>query len=196
MKKNICFIILSLIPMFSYAQFCVSEGGLKVCGENEKFIVYDFPGLDASEIYKRAKTAITNIYVSGKNVISENENEIISVNGISSKDIYCEKKVLGKNMIWFFYMNYNISMKFKNGKMRVDIPNINSIYQDTEERLPLIFQRGNNYKVVPSCIYLYDKKGNVYSPLKSVKDGIESFFNSLVNSIVSEIESDNQSEDW
>lgn len=188
--KKLLFILLLISPSLCFAQFYVSEGGLKVRDSDNPFVVYDFNGMTSQELYNKAKTAITGIYVSAKDVVSSNEGEILSINAISTNKIYME--TMGHKD--YFDMNYNINFRFKDNKIRVDSPTINYIKLSGSNPLPLLFERGKGLGLMSTCIYLYKKNGEVRYP--DVIRTSEDLLNGIVLSIMNGVKSKDSSNDW
>lgn len=122
MKWNLCnrvlmASILAVISQSVAAQFSFTKDGMKSSEDKAKsFVVFDYGTKTKNDIYTKAITAVTGIYVSPKDVISKVENEAISINGILQDIPLGKKKALDD-----LEMNYTLKLNFKDGKMRAEI---------------------------------------------------------------------------
>lgn len=189
MKKLLLSIVILITSSLCHAQFCIKDGGLYVCDSDKDYIVYDFDGISAKDLYSKVKTAVIDIYVSGKNVASENEGEILSVNGVSKDDIFIKSMGLTHRLT----MNYNLTFKFKDGKIRIDLPNINYIQTQSSPSGPLYFKSGSMGGLTVSALYVYKKDGSVR--YQDAIDSTEKFFNSLISKILDKVKNGTE-EEW
>lgn len=134
------------------------------------YLIFDFEGVPKEQIYSKALIALNSMYVSPKDVLSTVENEIISINGIGTESILA--RIMG--MKFSYNISYTMTLKFKDGKLRVDTPSINSItHPNPSATRPVIY--------VPRDIF--NKKDEVKN--EETKVSIEDFFNNLVNQMLS-----------
>lgn len=174
MKK---LILLAIAALFSIAVNAQSKFELMPTGgfvneenKDNDYVTFDFEGSTKEQIYSRALVAISSMYVSPKDVLSTVENEIISINGVGKEAIL--GRIMG--MKFGYNISYTMTLKFKDGKLRIDAPSINSItHPNPSADRPVIY--------VPQNIF--NKKGEVKN--EETKASIEGFFNSLINQITS-----------
>ncbi len=177
-------LIIFLIPLNCFAQFELTPQGLiNNINPKEKFIVYEFEGKSMDDLYNLALQSITAMYVSPKDVISNVENKMISINGIANTYF----KIIGLTQP--ICINYNLVMRFKDNKIRIDIPNINKLYYNNIEQTILPLSKSNSIRVKS----IFKKDGSVR--YEEAKSQIEKTFNSLVNKIISNIKEENN-EEW
>lgn len=177
--KKVLILLALLMPLMCSAQF-ILENGSFVSEDDKNYIVYEFPGKTKAELYKMVKSSIIDLFVSAKDVLSENENESLKIRGVSQKDVFT--KSMG--MTFNIETTYTIQFHFKEGKVRVDAPYIVSMTSGTQ-RNAIYMNRGGR-----DC--LYKKNGEVrYGDLK---ESLEKFINNLSLSIIKGID-DKKSED-
>lgn len=195
MKKILLLMVAACLSLNSFAQnyFTLTENGMTPTeASDKKFVVIEKEGQTQLELFNAIKAFATQLYVSPKDVISESGTEIITLNGISTKDVTCKKGLGVLNV----KMNYTIVFQIKDGKIRIDAPSINSM---TSESRTLGGTLGSLYQICLSKnemlnggyerIVIFDKKIK-----QQTKDEIESFFNTLINSAINY--SAPKSEDW
>jgi len=183
MKKLLVLNTLMLCSVCSFSQnyFTLGESGLfPSANKDAKYIVIDKEGTQ-TELFNTIKSFVNNFFVSPKDVISEVNNDMITINGVSTKDIVA-KKGFGYVDI---KMNYTIVFHFKDGKIRIDVPSINSM---TGESRTLGGQLGSLYVLTYTKsdhidgsrdrIIIFDK-GKVKN--QYAKDNIEQFFNNFID---------------
>ncbi len=133
MKKLFLFFILFLFAGISFAQdidFRIQpDGSFLNYKDNKDYVVIEYPDKTKNELYTNILTSVTKLYNSPKDVISKVENEVISINGISS-DCVMLSGWLGVKV--YFSIQYGIKFMFKDGRMRVDAPIIIRLYNDSD----------------------------------------------------------------
>lgn len=169
------------------AQFKCVPGGLEA-EDGKTFIVVPIEGTQ-QELYNKAKTAITSIFVSAKDVISYNEPDIIVVNG-ESYDESLFFKVMG--MKQHFGMNYRIQLQFKDGKIRIDVPSVSLLSAPGQKNGGYSLDAGGGGSISsPCCFYKKDGKERYKGGIEAV----QSYLNNLVNRITEKMQG-GADEDW
>lgn len=195
MKKILFAIITLLLSVSVNAQyFTLTETGLKPTNnQKDNFLVIEKKGKSQADLFKQVKDYITASYVSPKDVMSENGTDMITLNGISQKDVQCKK---GFAMLPF-ETNYTIVFMFKDGKIRINNPSINSMFAtsttlggDISSYYQLVLTDEDPVQAGRERIVVFKGKGKT---TKGAKESIESFFNYLIENIINY---DTQSEDW
>lgn len=183
--KKVLFFIICIFNLPIYAQyFTLGENGLIVKDNPDaKFIIVEKPGNTQIELFNQIKNWATQFYVSPKDVISESGNEMITLNGISDKDVWC-KKGFGSVS---FTTNYTIVFQFKDGKIRVNIPIINSMKGesrtlggDLSGLYQLTYTKENIVDGRREQIVIFNKK----KTKNEAKESIENLFNAIVKDAV------------
>lgn len=112
------------------ATFVAPDGGA--------YAVIEFEGKTADELYSMVKSNVMTLYKSPDSVMSENPNISISIRAYSDR--------VGSKTVSFiprvFAGYYNLVFRFKDGKIRVDIPAIDNTLTDRDNLL--------DYQYIPS----------------------------------------------
>jgi uncharacterized protein YxeA len=189
--KKVLATIIALLPLMSWGQsFILSPYGyLNAEDQATPYIVIPMEGTKA-ELFQKAKTALTAIYKSPKDVLSYNEPDIITINGYTNS-VY--EKRMGVTANWGIH--YTIQILFKDGKIRINAP-------DAFEGEPLGKNRVNLYLkpgkagFMESSYYVFDKDGHVKKD--KIKKQVEDYFNGIISDLVTKMKNGAASvdEDW
>ena len=188
--KRILFILIVSIPFLGYSQFILTKDGMVDEKDPSKnYLVYNFEGKTANELYISVLTALTNYYVSAKDAISKVEGKIISINGFESGGICYGKFMGGCNRK--FDLEYTMTIDFKDNKIRINTPIIAKTKGDR-------FNNNSTSSLVGGggmfgTYSTFNKEGKLKD--ENSKNSIEIFFNTLVNNIIKGIENQNK-DDW
>lgn len=159
-----------------------AEGFSSQADVKKNYIVLEFPGKSQSELYKQVLLYMNKTYRSPKDVISQLENESITINGFA-------EKAINRNGMHVFDMNYSMNFQFKDNKVRVAAPSFDlTTYTNKSQRLLLV--SGN--ALDGSVLGIYNEGGKLKS--EQAKRGLENFFNAHVGSLVKFI--NEPAEDW
>lgn len=186
MKK--LFLLFSLIiPMMANAQFILTPDGFRTA-DGQDFYVVEIPGTQ-EELFNKTQTALTEIYISPKDVMSTTSPSLISLKGFTEK-VYIKDVVRKTSMD----TDYTIKILFKDGKIRFNAPSILSMGTYNKGRfLTLAIGRGGGAGM-NDFGYIFKKDGKVR--YKEGQESLESFFNSLIATIVSKVEAPTTEDDW
>ena len=120
MRALLLLLIISLFskPTIAQEKFfeLTSHGFVSTQDTTKLFSIYYYEGKSQSELYKKALVYINTLYVSPKDVISNVENETITINGVAKSTI--RQNSLSPR----FDMNYTIVLMFKDNRIRIDAP--------------------------------------------------------------------------
>lgn len=181
MKKLISLFLLlaPFFPSLGQKYFTLTETGLKPSGDPEaRFIVIEKAG-SQQELFTTFKSFVAGYFVSPKDVMSEVDNSMITINGISTDDIMA-KKALGYIQI---KMNYTIVFHFKDGRVRVDVPSINKMTGESSSTIwQLTLTKDDDYDLNYDRFVIFDK-GKVKA--EPAKENIETFFNTFIEKAIS-----------
>lgn len=151
MKKLLTGIFMLLCACVASAQdpvhFSLTRTGSFVSQDGTGFVVVPFEGKTTAELYNMVKNNIMSVYKDPKKVMSENENQTISVRGYGS--------IVYKTVTFIprvFEGHYTIVFKFKDGRIRVDAPVVDDDLVESDGNLPSI-------SLSSYCKNLFDKKG-------------------------------------
>ena len=188
--KKVLLLIMSCVPFLGYSQFILTKDGMVDEKDPSKnYLVYNFEGKTANELYISVLTALTNYYVSAKDAISKVEGKIISINGIESGGICYGNFMGGCNRK--FDLEYTMTIDFKDNKIRINTPIIAKTKGDG-------FNNNHRYSLVGGggafgTYSTFNKDGKLKD--ENSKNSIENFFNTLVNAIIKDIDNRNK-DDW
>ena len=192
MKKLVLILICTLFSTFfgfsqSKEYFQLTPNGLTAT-DGKSYCVIQLEG-SASELYNKVLRSIGRLYKSPKDVISQIENQQISLNAI--RPMVTEYKFNGKTFIDAYY---TLTIEFKDGRVRVFAPNIQKLADcRTGNEILFICEKLNPMtQVKDQSIYNY-KDQSLRSP--ELKANIEKSFNDLIETLLfSKLEDTN--DDW
>ncbi|MDR2921299.1 MAG: hypothetical protein LBV72_18290 [Tannerella sp.] len=185
MRKHL-FILLSMICfLHTSAQFTLTQDGFVATNNTSKnYIIYHCDGKTQAELYRKVLLAMNASYKSPYDIISEVPEEIITLRGIQNHKIQLARSE-------FFDLHYNLTLRFKDNKIRIDRPSFECFFTKNGDRVTLTLTRKSTE---PILLRIFNpNNGNV--ELDKVKSQLESFFNDLCNQIKLSIEN-NEEPDW
>ncbi len=138
--------------------------------DNKDFIVIPVEGKSAQELYNMVKINVTSQFNSAKDVLSTVENEMISVNGIS-------QNCISMNAFAVFSIQYVMSFRFKEGKIRVDAPVLSRLFTSGYPDINPISGWLTTQRV-------FLKDGTPNPKKQKVIDGFENTVNSICNGLI------------
>ena len=177
------------VALAANAQFTLVPGKLVADGDKAYYVV-EMDGTQ-QELYNKAKGAITTLFRSAKDVISEVPSSQIKINAVSVDDVY-QKKVGFKSA---FTMEYSLNILFKDGRIRFDAPIVGRTWTTNGKGDILqmyITEGGGGGMTDYGCVF--KKNGDVR--FKEAKQSIEDYFNTLVKAIINNMQSAPVEEDW
>ena len=98
-----------------------SRGIYSMQNANNDYIVYEVPGMSASDLKGAALSAISSHYKSPKDVVTSLGDNIIQLETFASS-VYVSKAKYPHDM------SYSIIIQFKDGKIRYNIPTVKQIW--------------------------------------------------------------------
>lgn len=185
--KKVLATAIALLPLIASAQYfeMTPDGIVSVEDNAKRYVVVPMEGTQA-ELFNKAKTAVTTMWNSPKDVLSYNEPDVIIVNGYYG-GIYV--KTIG--ITNYFDMHYRIQLMFKDGKVRIELAADKATVQGKNGTY--YFCAGKN-SMMQSIAYVFDDKGKLKQ--KGVKEQVENYFNTLVAALVDKIKGGAASDDW
>lgn len=191
MKQTLLAMVMLMASIIGYAQFKVVPGGT-IADDEKTFVVYNIDG-SQQDLYNKAKTAITAIFVSAKDVISYNEPDIIVVNGVTEPDQFSVKR---GPLSYKFGMNYRIQIQFKEGRIRVDAPTLSlnpcqGVSNPNNAGMSIECGGSGN---AGGTYHLFDKNGKCRNDKTLTQ--IQDYLNGLVDTLVTRIQGGTADEDW
>ncbi len=168
MKKIILIIsVFFAISIYGQEFEITKEGMFSKSDHDKKYIVLEFPEMDAKTLYQSCIKMIYEEYKNPDEVIkSKIDNEYLRF------DNYIPQMLTVKNSFQKLYVDtsYTTELRFKDGKIRLEITDLE---MTADGGNPIIYQ-GSSWKGFP----IYDKKGKL--KLEEVKNQLETYFNDKV----------------
>lgn len=90
----------------------------------KNYLVYEVPGLSASELKASTLNTISSIYCSPKDVMTTLSDNMIQLEGYISRAYYSK----AGDSLYPVDFSFTWTMQFKDGKIRINIPKIKQIY--------------------------------------------------------------------
>lgn len=186
MKKSILFLFALLMSASANAQyFKLTKDGF-ISNDGKDFVIIPVEGKTQSDLFNRANVFIHSNYVNPDKVLSVIENEMININAVHDGAIVL-KAVTGVKID--ADINFNMVIKFKDAKIRIESPNINKIYSGST----YVKFTGNAMDSMNGIMVLFKKSGKIKSEFNV--QAIESFFNNYIQVIVDNI-NNKDSDNW
>ncbi len=176
-----------------YAQnvvnFSLKPDGTFVSEDGNSYVVVKFEGKTAQDLYNTVKANVLTLYNSPQNVLNEIEPTNITIRAMS--DVLHSTYKLGSAFTEYKAM-YTLVFQFKDGKIRVNAPEIDRNLKVNATAVPLP-------KTFISLIDdWFDKKGVVKKNKQDKVSKIEALFNYPINYLLGNFskQSSNEAEDW
>ncbi len=192
MKKLFFACIGLLFANIANAQFKATKDGIKTDDGND-FYVVSIDGKSAKELFDNVESYVISNFKNPDAVLSKQDGKMINIHGIFPSAIPC-KKWAGMN---YADIDLNLIISFKDSKMKIDAPSINSMVCRT-----LKSNSGGYYKYCfyskeggffTGCYSLFNKKGDVKNKL--AVNGINDFLTHLISEIIDCAKGDSNN-DW
>lgn len=189
MKKVLsilCTVCLSL-ACAAQSNFKLNASGHFEALDGKDYIVVQFEGKTAQELYDMVRVNVGKVYNSAKDVMSTVENKSISIHALHTK-LFSDSYFL---VAATYDCRYNLGFEFKDGKIKVTSPTLGMYTENWSNGKTMT---GESTSSIISD-KLFDKKKNEPKK-KKIKDiaKIEAYFNGLIDSLLKQ--QDSTSEDW
>lgn len=182
MKKLTLLLLLLSIATMAQNKFELTPDGFKADGQN--FMVVDIPNNTAAQLFNKVKLHLTAAYKSSKDVMSTVDNEMITINAI-------QRNVIRRTGMHVFDMNYNVTIRFKDDKIRFDAPTFKlTTFTTKSQTLHLVW---TGLSLDGSDLGIYGKNDKLKSEM--AKQDLERFFNTLITEITEACKND-KNNDW
>lgn len=186
--KKLILILVTIATINSYGQgryFTLTKTGfISTEDATREFVVIPIEEKSQSELYRLILTKLNSMFVSPKDVLNVIENESISVNGLVKNKITDE---MGKK----YYLNYTITILFKDGRIRVDSPSINKLYSYGMNNDKVMYLNSGSDMFGQYFSSIWNKKGVLKEP--TAKKQLEIYFDEFIDSLLIEV---NKTEEW
>lgn len=171
MKKSILLLFAFSMVISTRSQYLelTPKGFINVQDPALGYVVLDIPGKGQGELYKSILTYLNTVYNSPDNVLSVVDNEQIVVNGLA------QNKIKDPHVPIY----YSLDFRFKDGKVRVDMPFIDMVRRIGDGKSLFITLERKSLLGV----YGIWTKGKLRFP--EAKASLEHFFNDYIDNIVS-----------
>lgn len=184
MNKLLLILLFSINSFAQIPKFILTPNGLvNQIDSTSNYLVLEFPETKKENLYNKSISYMHAVYASPKDVISELENESITVNAINRNSIR-------RNSMHIFDINYTIKIDFKDNKLRINAPSF-SLTTFTDKRQQLYIVSGNS--IDGSNLGIYNKSGKLKSD--KAKSDLENFFNQFVWGLYGALIEDDK-DDW
>ena len=120
----------TIIIQGSYLGFA-QDNGFSFTNGSKEYIVIDAPNYTQKELFSKMLLALNNYYIDIDKVVSKIEYDALTINATYIPDapmsITKRPYILANSGAYLFLsIDYRLSFKFKDGKVRIDIPYIKS----------------------------------------------------------------------
>ncbi|CAM1341760.1 DUF4468 domain-containing protein [Tenacibaculum aestuarii] len=167
--KKLTLLLLLISTVCFGQQFELTTDGFK--NDEKDYIVVEVPNKNALNLFNETKLFITENYKSAKEVMSVVEGEMITISGR-------ELNKIRRNSFHVFDIDYSLTIKFKDGKVRFDAPTFKlTTFTHKHQVLHLNWDKGS---LTGDNLGIY-RKGKLKS--KKAKADLELFFNTLIEAI-------------
>jgi len=201
MRKWVCCVLGLMLAGTISAQFKVDIDGITDYTTGKSYIVREFPGKTAGELYDACASVLTmKMHTSDLNFDGSLDKMITFTQYLPDR-IFAFRS-LGTN----FYMNidFSVNMRFADGKVRVDSPLIREMYYTNKEqlsdgRIKTVF----NYYFVTAedaerssegGTSIYDKRGRLKHD--AIRESLEDFLNSYIDGILANMDAQLNPDQW
>lgn len=175
MRKLLLIISIILFAFSGNAQFKATKDGVAL-KNGETYCTFEIKGKTAKEIYETVNSYIISHFKNPDAVANKQENTMINLHGVFPDAFVC-KRVFGIDI--YAEVDMNIVMYFKDGKIRFDIPIINSMYYNDEDQV--VFSGGVNI-AGDGDINMFKKNGKPNK--EDVIKSFEEFINNTIKDII------------
>lgn len=193
MRKILMVFVMFALSCCLYAQdsvrFVLQPSGAFLSEEKQEYVVAEFEGKSASELFSMVKSNAMSLYNDPDKVMSESEGNMISI--YAFREDMCIVSSLGAKGIYGGH--YKLVFRFKDGRIRVDAPSI-------DEELPMSGGFMTGTLGIPSSVFLsdYAKKVCKGSSKKNreKKEYLEHIVNSPINYLLGFSKSNKDDDNW
>lgn len=193
MKRTVIFYSLFFLCVITNAQtlvnFYLKPDGTFQTNEGNSFVVIEYEGKTAQELFNLVKANVLTLYNNPQHVLNEIEPSNITIRALSDK-LYSTYK-LGAAFVEYRAM-YTLVFQFKDGRIRINAPLVDRQLDVTATAVPIP-------KTFVSLIDdWFDKDGNVKKKKKDSVAKIEMMFNYPINYLLGNLQqkTSTENDDW
>ena len=192
MKKILMFMaIMIAVVVQANAQaefngFTISADGHYRAADGKDYIIYQFDGKSAKDIYTLICSNVSKVYNSPQSVMSTVENSSVAIHAFAD-DILYQKSYLG---IKFFYEGtYNLLIEIKDGRVKINAPSFGMQTGQSETI--------NRTKTAENILSdFFDKKGRLKGNRVIWKSYAEQRINSIYKTLLGLGNTKDTNNDW
>lgn len=187
MKRIYLTLVAAILSVASFAQFKATPYGITTL-DGKDFFVATFDSVPQNELYNRVENYIMENYASPDKVASKKPYSTITLNTYYGCAFYAItlKAPFMKSVDCGAECYLTVTMKFKDGKIRFDVPSLRVIEPDVS------FTK--HYGNSTHSIYMFKDDGTVKN--ERIVNGFNEWLNSQINNIINFVKNDKQDEDW
>ena len=169
--------------------FKLQPDGTFKAEDGKSFVVIEYDGKNQQELYNMVKANVLTLYDNPQEVLNEIEPTNITIRGISDV-LWSGIKLIGG--IQEYRAKYNYVFHFKDGRIKVDAPLIDS--QLVVSGMGVTFSK----TFVSFIDDWFDKKGGIKKKKEKDVSSVESIFNIPINYLLGNMKENikEEEEDW
>ena len=166
--------------------FTISADGHYRAADGKDYIIYQFDGKSAKDIYTLICSNVSKVYNSPQSVMSTVENSSVAIHAFAD-DILYQKSYLG---IKFFYEGtYNLLIEIKDGRVKINAPSFGMQTGQSETI--------NRTKTAENILSdFFDKKGRLKGNRVIWKSYAEQRINSIYKTLLGLGNTKDTNNDW
>ena len=166
--------------------FTISADGHYRSADGKDYIIYQFDGKSAKDIYTLICSNVSKVYNSPQSVMSTVENSSVAIHAFAD-DILYQKSYLG---IKFFYEGtYNLLIEIKDGRVKINAPSFGMQTGQSETI--------NRTKTAENILSdFFDKKGRLKGNRVIWKSYAEQRINSIYKTLLGLGNTKDTNNDW
>lgn len=168
----------------SFAQFKATPDGVAT-EDGKDFYVATIPNISSTQLYDATNAWVMKNFKNPNAVASKEPGKMISIHGVFTNAFIAAKRMLVTD---YADVDLNITIYFKDEKIRFDIPQINNMRVHPRENCSVTFSGGINV-LGAGNINMFKKNG------KENKPELIAAFNSFINGLVVSITEQAKSQD-
>ncbi|MBQ8271187.1 MAG: hypothetical protein IJZ22_08320 [Bacteroidaceae bacterium] len=171
-----------------YVNFKLQKDGSFIAEDGKNYVVIDYEGKTASELYSMVKSNVMNVYNNPEHVMSENKPTKITIDALTGQISFRYNPFGGGFVSYSAYYKY--IFQFKDGRIRVDAP---IVKQDLK-----VSSAGAAYgkTFVELIDGWFDKEGKVKQRKKEDVEEMENIFVLPINYLLGNINTNSSDDDW
>ena len=183
MKKVFILMFITLSTFCKAQTFELTKDGFVNKQDPQKtFVVVEYPNKTQQQLFESALNAVGKVFISPNTVTNKVEYSQISLHATYPSRTW--RSPAGRKL--FFDMDYNLIFEFKDGRMRINGPNINQIVQKaTLGDVYMYLTKAERGSTLRADKAIFNNDGSVNE--EKHKERIETNMNQLITALVNEM---------